>query len=147
MTKHYIQGIYTCKNPSKYIGDVNKIVYRSSWELKFMIWADTNPQVLNFGSEEIVIPYFSPVDNKIHRYFPDFIMKVSTNSGEIKKYLIEIKPEAQTIAPVVKRNSKRLYEETKTFAVNSAKWAAADQFCIKNDLTFLIITERHLNLK
>jgi hypothetical protein len=143
----YHQGLYLCKNPEKYVGDVAKIVYRSSWERKFMIYADTNPQVLKWGSEELVIPYMSPVDNRVHRYFPDFIMMVQTNAGLIKKYLVEVKPEAQTLPPVAKRNTKRLYEETKTYAVNTAKWRAAEEFCTKHDLTFMVITEKHLNIK
>ena len=112
-----------------------------------MIWADSNSQVLQWGSEELVIPYISPVDQKIHRYFPDFIMKVATNTGIIKKYLIEIKPEAQTRPPIPKRNTKRLYEETAAYAVNTSKWQAAEAFCLKHDLTFVIITEKSLGLK
>ena len=86
----YNQGRFHPQNPEKYKGDLQNIIYRSSWELKFMQWCDRNPNVIEYASEEFCIPYLSPIDGRVHRYFPDFIMKVKEQSGEIKKYIIEI---------------------------------------------------------
>jgi hypothetical protein len=145
MARHYQQGIYESKNPEKYVGDVSKICFRSSWEKKFMVWADTNPQVLKWCSEELAIQYFSEVDQKMHRYFPDFLMMVQNNSGELKRYMIEIKPEAQTLPPKKRsRNTKSYLTELATFSVNTSKWAAAEAWCKKNNMEFIIMTEKHL---
>jgi ABC-type phosphate transport system substrate-binding protein len=89
-TKDAYRGIYNPINPQKYVGDITKIVYRSSYELRFMKWCDLNHNVLQWGSEEVVVPYISPVDNKTHRYFVDFFIKVKNREGMIKKYLIVI---------------------------------------------------------
>lgn len=145
MPRNYIQGIFKPKNPEKYVGDVTNIVYRSSWEFKFMNFADENPQVLKWCSEEIQIPYFSEVDQKPHRYFPDFVMMVRNNQGEIKKYMVEIKPEAQTLPPKPRaKKSKTYLNEMATFSVNTSKWKAAEEWCKKNNMEFIIMTERHL---
>ena len=147
MPRHYNQGQFTPKNPEKYVGDPAKIFYRSGWELKFMIFADKNPQVLKWGSEEICLPYFSKVDNKIHRYFPDFVMLVQDNAGQKKRYLVEIKPESQTVPPKQKSRVTRSYiNELATYSVNTAKWEAAEIWCKKNEMEFLILTEKHLNV-
>jgi hypothetical protein len=132
------------KNPHKYVGDVNNIIYRSSWELKMLKWADNHPDIVYMSSEEVIIPYYSPVDNKMHRYFVD--MAVIIQKGDaFKKYLIEIKPDAQT-KPPVKRSKKtnKYIEEIATYTVNQAKWAAADSFCKKNNMEFIVLTEKHL---
>ncbi len=92
-------GVFKPQNPKKYRGDFRNIIYRSLWERKFMVFCDSNPNILQWGSEEVVIPYRSPVDGRIHRYFVDFNIKIRTKSGEIKKYLIEIKPKKQTVPP------------------------------------------------
>lgn len=144
MARHYHQGRYTPKNPEKYVGDASNIIYRSGWEKKYMIWADNNPAVLKWASEEIVIPYYSPVDNKMHRYFTDFAMVLEKN-GTTHKYLIEIKPEAQTKPPVKgKRTTNRYIEELATYAVNQAKWQEAEKYCAKNNMNFMLLTEKHL---
>lgn len=108
-------------------------------------WADTHPDVLKYSSEELIIPYISPVDQKQHRYFVDFLIMVKTRSGEIKKYAVEVKPEAQTVPPKT-RNKKRLVTETMTYAVNQAKWKAADQFCKSKGIDFIVLTEKHLKV-
>jgi hypothetical protein len=146
MALNYKQGIFTPKYPEKYIGDVKNIQFRSGWELKFMNWADTNLSVVKWCSEELVIPYFSPVDMKMHRYFPDFIMEVQDRNGATKKYVVEVKPSAQTLPPKQNRNKKRLLEETKTYAVNNAKWDAAKSWCQEKGFEFIIITEKHLKV-
>ena len=91
-TKTY-KGKFKTKNPAKYKGDITNIVYRSLWELRFMKWCDLNSSVLEWGSETIIVPYISPLDRKVHRYFVDFYIKVKNKNGEIQKYLVEIKPE------------------------------------------------------
>ena len=119
----YHQGFFHPKNPEKYIGDVNNIVYRSSWELKFMQWCDKNPNILSYGSEEIKIKYYDPVKQRVRHYFPDFIIKVQEQTGQIKKYLVEIKPQKQTVAPKERsRVTKSYLNEVYTYATNQAKW-------------------------
>lgn len=141
-------GKYLPSNCKKYKGNPTKIYYRSLWELKFMKWCDGNNNILEWGSEEIVVPYRSPIDGKYHRYFVDFYVKVITRTGDIKKYLIEIKPKKQTIEPTVqKRKTAKYINEVTTYAVNQAKWEAAREWCADRRLEFLILTEDHLNVK
>tara|TARA_R110000868_G_scaffold298903_2_gene559076 strand:+ start:13031 stop:13489 length:459 start_codon:yes stop_codon:yes gene_type:complete len=142
----YHQGRFHPQNPGKYKGDVQNIIYRSSWELKFMQWCDRNPNVIEYASEEFCIPYLSPIDGRVHRYFPDFIMKVKEQSGEIKKYIIEIKPKRQTVPPVQtsKKRNRTFINEVKTYVVNEAKWKAAEEWCKDNLLEFKVITEDQL---
>ena len=112
----YYQGKFNPQNPEKYKGDYNNIIYRSSWELKFMRYCDRNNAILEWGSEEFFIPYFDPTTKKVRRYFPDFIMKIKESSGKIKKYLIEIKPQRQTVPPVAgKKKRKTLITEALTY--------------------------------
>jgi len=145
----YNQGYFRPQNPQKYLGDPNNIVYRSGWELKFMRWCDRTENVLEYGSEEFFIPYFDPVTNRVRRYFPDFIIKVREQSGEIKKYVIEIKPKRQTMPPVQtsKKRTRTFISEVKTYAVNEAKWKAAKEWCADRMLEFRIITEDHLGIR
>lgn len=144
MARNYHQGKFKPTHPEKYAGDVENILYRSGWEKKFMIWADTNPNVIKWVSEEVIIPYLSPVDDRIHRYFVDFLIKVRKTSGEIRNYLIEIKPAAQTVPPEGKRNTRRLLEEHMTYAINKSKWHAAEEWCRQRNMDFMIITEKQL---
>ena len=145
----YNQGYFRPQNPQKYIGDPNNIVYRSGWELKFMKWCDRNENILEYGSEEFFIPYFDPTTNRVRRYFPDFIIKVREQSGEVKKYVIEIKPKRQTIPPVQtsKKKTRTFINEVKTYTVNEAKWKAAREFCADRMIEFRIITEDQLGIK
>jgi hypothetical protein len=141
-------GKYLPSNCKKYKGNPTNIVYRSLWELKFMKWCDSNNNILEWGSEEIIVPYRSPIDGKYHRYFVDFYVKVITRTGDIKKYLIEIKPKKQTIEPAVQnRKTKKYITEVTTYVVNQAKWEAAREWCADRKLEFLILTEDHLNVK
>lgn len=133
------------KNKEKYVGDIDNIISRSSWETKFLVWCDSNPNVIRYASEEVVVPYISPVDGKQHRYFVDFLVMVKTRTGDIRKYAVEIKPEAQTIPPKT-RNKKRLLTETATYAVNQAKWKAADLYFTSKGVAFIVLTEKHLKV-
>lgn len=146
--KHYHQGRFIPKNPAKYAGNVNNIIYRSGWERKAMVFFDDNPSVLKWGSEEVEVPYISPVDGRPHRYFPDFLVMTKSLNGMTNRYMVEVKPKAQCEPPKPqKKKTKRLVEETMTYAVNQAKWEAAKAWCAKHDMQFLIITEDHLGIK
>jgi len=136
---------YRPSYPNKYKGDPNNIICRSSWERRFCSWCDLNENIISWGSEEFFIPYVSPVDNRIHRYFPDFIIKLKESTGQIKTYVIEVKPKRQTQPPKPKsRMTKGFLYEAKTYAVNQAKWKAAVEFCKDRMLEFKIITEDEL---
>lgn len=142
------QGRFNPQNPEKYLGDVRNIIYRSSWELRFLRWCDQNANIIEYGSEEFFIPYISPVDNRIHRYYPDFIIKVQHKDKSIKRYVVEVKPDKQTRPPKQgKRVTKSFIYETKTYAVNQAKWKAAQEWCKDRLLEFKIITEKELGIK
>jgi hypothetical protein len=145
------KGKFKPKNPEKYIGDVNNIIYRSSWELKFLKYLDAHPHILQYASEEVAIPYLSPLDGRIHRYFPDFIIKAKQPDGSTKTMMIEIKPLAQTLPPMItegKRvNKRKLMMEVATYAVNCAKWEAAERYCAEKNWQFLKMTENDLNIR
>lgn len=141
------KGIYRPSNPKKYKGDSQNIIYRSLWERKFMVWCDNNENVLEWGSEEIIIPYRSPVDNRVHRYFPDFYVKTRTRTGKLSKNIIEVKPFVQTQEPKrKKRVTKKYLSEVKTFVINDAKWKAADEYCKDRRMNFIILTEKELKV-
>lgn len=141
------KGKFKPKNPGKYKGDVSNIVYRSFWELKFMRYLDSHPDILEWASEEIVIPYYSPVDKRMHRYFPDFWVRMLSTDKQINTMLIEIKPDRQTRQPVQKDKITRRYiTELKTYGVNTAKWQAAKKFCDENNWHFKVLTEKELGI-
>ena len=134
--------------PKKYKGNPNNIICRSSWERRFCRWCDLNDSILEWGSEEFYIPYLSPIDNRVHKYFPDFIVKLRENSGRIKTYVIEVKPKKQTRPPKPgKRKTKSFIYETMEYAKNQAKWKAAEEFCADRMIEFKIITEDELGIK
>ena len=138
-------GRFKPTNITKYRGDHRNIIYRSSWEKVFMKYCDKNDNIIEWGSEEVIIPYKSPIDNRIHRYFPDFYIKVKDLSGRPKKYIIEIKPKKQTQEPVIQRvKTKKYVREVMEYAKNSAKWDAAITFCKDRMMEFKILTEDNL---
>ena len=142
------KGKYKPSYPKKYKGDPTNIVYRSLWERKFMVYCDNNQNVLEWQSEEFFIPYVSPVDRRVHKYFPDFIIKVKENTGHIKTYVVEVKPKRQTQPPKQrKRVTKSYLYECKTWEVNKAKWKAAVEFCEDRRIEFKVITEDELGIK
>ena len=137
------KGLYRPTNPKKYVGNTQQIVYRSNLERKFMIYCDKNDSISQWASEELPIPYKSPLDNRIHRYFPDFIIK--TNKGE--KFIIEIKPSRQCKKPKLpKKKTKNYIRESMEYAKNIAKWNSAKRYCSNNNFTFKIITEKDLGM-
>ena len=141
------KGKYQPSFPRKYKGDPTNIIFRSLWERKFMVYCDKNANVLEWASEEIAIPYVSPVDQRSHRYFPDFYMKVKETDGAIKKYVIEVKPAKQTKPPKKRKKVTQSYlYECKTYATNQAKWKAADEWCKDKRVEFKIVTEKELGI-
>ena len=142
------KGRYRPSNPKKYRGNASNIIYRSLWERKFMVYCDNNNKILEWGSEEIVLPYRSPIDNKVHRYFPDFYIKVKESNCKIKRYIIEIKPKKQTVEPKMKkRKTKGYIYEVYEYARNQAKWKAAEEFCKDRMWEFKVLTEEELGIK
>ena len=142
------QGKFRPRNYQKYKGDPTNIIYRSRWELKFMKWCDNNTNILQWASEEFFIPYRSPLDNKWHRYFPDFYMKVKESNGIIKNYIVEVKPLKQTTPPKKPKKQTRGYiREAYEYARNQAKWKVAKEFCKDRRWEFKVITEKELGIK
>tara|TARA_B100000029_G_scaffold367825_1_gene361280 strand:- start:211 stop:648 length:438 start_codon:yes stop_codon:yes gene_type:complete len=142
------KGRYQPNNPLKYKGNFRNIIYRSLWELKFMKYCDSNQNILEWGSEEIVVPYRSPIDNRYHRYFPDFYIKVRESTGKIKKYIIEVKPQKQCIEPKVQKKKTRSYVyQVCEYAKNQAKWKAAEEYCMDRGLEFKVLTENELGIR
>lgn len=141
------EGFFVPKNPDKYKGDTKNIVYRSRLEYRFYSYFDKHPAILKWGSEErdMVVKYIHPMDNKYHRYFIDAWVKIQTKSGEIKEYLIEIKPFAFTTPPVVPaRKTKSFREAVARWLINAAKWEAARKFAKQKGIEFIIMTEKDL---
>jgi hypothetical protein len=140
-------GKYQPSFPKKYKGDPTNIIYRSLWERKFMRYCDLNENILEWGSEEIIVPYRSPVDRRVHRYFPDFYIKIKESNNTIKKYLIEIKPKKQTVPPKKpQRQTKGYLREAYEYAKNQSKWAAAREYCADRGWEFKVITEIELGI-
>ena len=123
------KGRFVPKNPKKYAGDASNIIWRSTWERKVMDWLDQSESVVYWSSEELVIRYYNPIDNKIHRYFPDFIVKVKRKDGTVMTHVLEVKPEYQTKEPVRKRKTQKFINEYVTYTINQSKWKAATEFC------------------
>ena len=141
------------KNPKKYKGNPTNTIYRSLLERRFMVYLDNTPAVLKWSSEAIIIPYVSPIDKRVHRYFPDFYMKYKNKSGNTVHQLIEIKPSIQTKPPNPKRRltktgrkSKRYLNEAKTYMINDAKWKQAVKYCKERNWEWRIITEKEINI-
>jgi len=138
-----LRGRFVPKNPSKYVGNVNRIMFRSSWELRFMKWLDENNAVMRWGSEELAIPYVNPIKVDpngrpvISRYYPDFIIMYKDTTGGVKKEIIEVKPMKESVlTPGMSERDKMMY------AVNQAKWKAASIFAEAQGATFRVITEK-----
>jgi hypothetical protein len=148
MAVNYKQGFFKPVHPKKYRGDPTNIVYRSGWEKRVMESLDSNPNVISWSSEEVVIPYISPIDNRPHRYFIDFYVEAIRRDGETTVMLLEVKPKAQTQEPKKpKRNTKRYLTEVMTWGVNQAKWKAAKEYCDYKGWEFKLITESELFAK
>lgn len=140
MFKTY-KGRFTPKNPDKYLGNSNNIIYRSAWELKVFVRLDSDPNIVKWASEEFHVPYINPIDGKMHRYFPDIYAE--NQNGE--RIVIEIKPEKQTRPPVKRsRQTPKYISEASTYVINRAKWAAAEKFCQDRGWQFKVATEKDI---
>jgi hypothetical protein len=137
--RKYAQGIYTVKNPKKYVGK-GKPKYRSGWELTFMIFCDNNDKILNWASESLVIPYMHPFTGKRHNYIPDFFIVYQDKAGRTKAELIEIKPKKESIIEAKIANART----QAIVAINHAKWKSAQAYCKAQGLTFRVVTEDDL---
>jgi|TARA_B100001094_G_scaffold325199_1_gene379143 hypothetical protein len=145
MSRKSYSGKFKPKNYKKYKGDPTKIIYRSLWERRFMVYCDNNPSIIEWGSEEIIIPYRSPIDKRVHRYFPDFYIKYVNAKGQVIREIIEVKPKKQLSPPKEpKRRTQRYLKEVATYVVNQAKFKAANEFCHDRKYGFRILTEDHL---
>lgn len=142
------KGKFSPKNPKKYRGDPTNIVYRSLWELRVMKYLDENTAVVEWSSEELAIPYLCPTDNRWHRYFPDFIVKVRKSDGTSQTMILEVKPRKETVEPKKKKKvTKQYITEVMTWGKNQAKWKAATEYCADRGWFFKLITENELGIK
>tara|TARA_Y100000310_G_scaffold302530_1_gene339955 strand:- start:20 stop:454 length:435 start_codon:yes stop_codon:yes gene_type:complete len=141
------KGKYIPTNLHKYIGNHKKVTYRSLWERRFMVYCDTTDKVVKWASEEVTIKYISPLDKRWHKYYPDFYVESVNQQGNVKQYLIEIKPKKQTKKPKQpSRKSKSFILESREYVKNMSKWEAAKRFCDQKGWEFKILTEDHLLL-
>ena len=142
------KGKYKPEYPKKYKGDPTNIVYRSLWERKFMRYCDLNESVHQWQSEEIIIPYKSPIDNRIHRYFPDFFIKYTDRNGKRRSVVIEVKPKRQLKMPEKnpKKRTKAWAHDVHNWVINQAKWKAAEEYCADRQYEFKIMTEDDLGV-
>jgi hypothetical protein len=142
------KGKFRPKHPKKYRGDPTKIIYRSLWERNCMRYFDDNPNVLKWSSEEVIVPYKSPLDGRYHRYFPDFLIRIKNKQGQLETIMIEVKPYKETKEPKPqKRLTKNYLYEVRTWSINKSKWEAAIEFCKDRKWKFMIITEKELGIK
>ncbi len=143
-TAGHKKGFFRPRNQEKYIGDINKIVYRSSWEQDFMRFLDNNIKVIRWASEEIAIPYVKPTTGRVHKYYPDFYVEY-LKAGKLVKEVVEVKPDKQIRRPTTKGKKKQtqLYEAV-TWAINMAKWKAAQQYCAHQGFRFKLMSEKHI---
>jgi hypothetical protein len=142
----YLQGKYKVKNPEKYEGNHSQIFYRSGWELKYFNWVDSNPSVVKWSSEEIIVMYVCPTDGRAHRYFPDSKIQIRGKDGILQTWLVEIKPASQLVMPKPRSNNKRFLIEAGTYLKNCAKFEAAERYCKDRNWKFIILTEHHLGI-
>ena len=141
-------GKYQPSFPKKYKGDPTNIIYRSLWERKFMRYCDLNESVYQWQSEEIIIPYKSPIDNRIHRYFPDFFIKYTDRNGKKRSVVIEVKPKRQLKMPDKnpRKRTKAWAHDVHNWVINQAKWKAAEEYCADRQYEFKIMTEDDLGV-
>ena len=142
------KGKFRPKRPKKYKGDPTQIIYRSLWEKKFMEYCDLTESISQWQSEEFWIPYKSPLDNRVHRYFPDFFIKYRDAHGKMRNVVIEVKPAKQLKMPKKnpKKRTKSWAYEVQTYVVNQAKWKAAESYCADRKYEFKIMTEKDLGI-
>ena len=139
MATNGIKSRYIPKNPGKYIGNPNNIVCRSRWETQVCKFFDLSVSVLRWASEEFNLQYISPIDRKVHKYYPDFYVEYKDKSGNLVKEIVEVKPLKESTAEAAKTE----YDK-KALMVNEAKWKAAKAFASANGMQFRVLTELSL---
>lgn len=140
-------GKYKVLHKEKYVADLQEVVYRSSWERKYMGYLDRNPAVLEWGSENIIIPYYNPIEKKTRRYFVDFYAKVKDKQGRIKQYIIEVKPSVQCKPPTRKKRITNKYKnDLRAYIRNQSKWKAARKWADNRGWEFVVLTEKELDI-
>ena len=145
MTIGKYKGRFKPKFPKKYKGDPTNIIYRSSWEKQCMLYFDRTDSVIEWQSEELFVPYKHPIDGRVHRYYPDFLIKVSNKDKKIDTIMVEVKPFKETKEPKIQtRKTRRYINEVKTYAINTYKWKYAREYCADRRWKFIIITEKEL---
>src|ERR1017187_6175587 len=145
--KNALKGKWKPKNKQKYSGNISNICFRSSLELRFMVYCDVNSSILEWSSEEVVINYTNPFDHTTHRYFVDFWVKLKNTKGEIKQYLVEVKPDRYTREPEIpKKRTRQFLNEVVQWKINEAKWEAARKYATMKGCSFILITENDLGL-
>lgn len=138
MSRSYVQGFYTPKNPEKYKGGKQPI-FRSSWELKVMQMFDNNPNISSWASESLKIPYQNPFTGKYTVYVPDFVVTYVDAKGNQKAEIIEVKPAKETFLEEAKSQRAKA-----AFALNTYKWAAAQAFAKHHGMTFRVMNEANI---
>lgn len=133
------KGFFFPKHPKKYVGNLDKITFRSSWERRFMEFCDSNIKIMKWGSEEIKIPYVKPTTGRVHHYYPDFFIVYENSGGDFVKEIIEIKPLKERVLTPKSTNYDKVM-----ISINRAKWAAAEQFCTQHNIRFRILSENEL---
>jgi hypothetical protein len=134
----YSQQVFVPKNPEKLIGNMRPFS-RSSWELRMMNFLDQHPNVIQWGSECVKIPYTNPLTGKSTIYIPDFLIKYSDKNGNQRAELVEIKPKKETCMEAAKSRRDKMF-----VILNTAKWVAAAQFCSKHGVKFRVLNEDHI---
>ena len=148
MKKYPRVGRYVIQNKEKYVANLQECEYRSSWELKYMKYLDRHPNVVEWGSENVILPYYNPIEKKYRRYFVDFYVKVKTTAGEYKKYIVEVKPAIQCKPPAKPKKQTQAYiKKLKVYVMNQAKFKAARKWADKRGWEFIILTEKDLGIK
>lgn len=110
-----------------------------------MQYCDLTESVLKWSSEEIIVPYISPLDDKVHRYFVDFWIKTLSPEGTEECMLIEIKPKKRTVKPnTTGKMTRTKVNEMREWIINSSKWEAAKKFCDVRGWKFKILTENEI---
>ena len=142
------KGKFQPKNPHKYRGDPDNIIWRSTWELRAFKFMDERPEVIEWRSEEVIVPYFDPSTGRNRRYFPDIVARIQNPDGSTKTVMMEIKPMKETKEPKVqKKRTKKYVTEVTTWATNKAKWKSAEEYCKDRGWQFALITEYQLGIK
>ena len=146
--KKYLQGVFTPKNPKKYRGNPTQIIYRSSWERKFMDYCDLKDSIVEWSSETTIVPYRYDIDGRMHRYFIDFRIVVKEKTGNLQTYLVEIKPQKKTMPPKQpKRKTKNYVYESMDYVKNQNKWTHARKYAQERGWKFIVLTETDLGIK